>query len=102
MKTVEQKFATHARLRFDQAEAICAKADQFKVCSCCLSISFQRAPLCPLCHGYLWYESADAVKLVARLTQRSAVPFTAGVAPRLTAAQQDKGTNPPEPVTEDN
>src|SRR5437899_9973812 len=34
MKTAK-KFAKHARLRFDNAERICAKADEFKVCMQC-------------------------------------------------------------------
>lgn len=83
MKSFPKKFAEYARLRAANAERIFASAEDFKVCSFCFSISLKRAAICPLCHGYRWHEDAPAVKLIAKITQLSPLPFTAGVAPRL-------------------
>jgi hypothetical protein len=83
MKTIAPKFAEHARSRNANAEQICANAEEFKVCTVCLSIAFQRAGTCPICRSYRWYYSAEAVRLVARIMQQSPFPFTAGTVPRF-------------------
>jgi hypothetical protein len=78
-----KKFARHAQYRRKNSEHIYANAEEFKVCSNCLSIAFQRAPLCPICHSYRWYNDPEVVKLIALVTSRAALPFTAGVVPRF-------------------
>jgi hypothetical protein len=89
MKTFDSKFASHARLRRDNAQSICAKPSEFKVCACCFSIFYKRAAVCSFCRGYRWYYDPEAVKLIAGITEQSALPFTAGVAPRLVPVLAD-------------
>jgi hypothetical protein len=78
-----KKFTEHARQRRENSERIYASAEKFKVCSHCLSISYQCAGLCPFCRSYQWFYSPEVVKLIALVTEQTALPFTAGVAPRL-------------------
>jgi hypothetical protein len=87
-----KKFAQHARYRRKNSEHIYANPEDYKVCSNCLSTAFQRAPVCPICHSYRWYYDTEVVKLIALVTSRSALPFTAGVVPRF-KHEQPKGGN---------
>jgi len=84
--------ALHLASRIANSAKICAAPEEFKVCWVCLSIAYQRAPLCPVCHSYRFYESADAVRVVAGMTERVAFPVTAGTVPRFVreAGQQTR------------
>jgi hypothetical protein len=83
MKSVSSKFANHARLRRENAQRVCAEPGEYKICVGCLSIFFRVASLCAFCKGYRWHYDPEVVKLIAGITEHSALPFTAGVAPRL-------------------
>jgi hypothetical protein len=89
-----QKFAEHARRRRQNSESIYVNATEFKVCSVCLSTSYQRARLCPFCRSYRWFYSPEVVKMIALVTEGSVVPFTAGVAPRFLPEQLQQGEEP--------
>jgi hypothetical protein len=78
-----KKFALHAQFRRKNSEHIYANAEDYKVCSNCLSTAFQRAPVCPICHSYRWYKDQEVVKMIALVTEGTVLPLTAGVAPRL-------------------
>jgi hypothetical protein len=69
---------------------ICAAPEDYKVCWHCLSIAVTRAKACPLCAAYRFYESPDAVRVVACLTERVAFPVTAGTVPRISGAMLEQ------------
>ena len=83
--TIEER-AQHLAAREAQAQRILAKLDDFKVCEQCLSIAFKRAPICPLCHAYSWFDAPGAVEVIAKYSAKQPFPLTAAVAPRFPAA----------------
>lgn len=104
MKSFESssnKFAEHARLRRANSERICAEPELFKICAGCLSVFYRPAPICSFCGGFRWYYDPEALKLIARITERSALPFTAGVAPRLSSGVQETSEGTSESVSDD-
>jgi hypothetical protein len=78
-----KKFAELARWRRENGERIRANAGAFKVCSGCLSLFRKEAAVCCFCKTYRWLESPQAVQTVVLMTSRSALPYTAAVAPRF-------------------
>jgi uncharacterized paraquat-inducible protein A len=82
--------ALHLASRIANSAKICAAPEKFKVCWVCLSISYQRAPVCPICHAHRFYESADAVRVVAGMTERVAFPVTAGTVPRFVHGEREQ------------
>lgn len=47
------------------AKKICDNADFYKVCECCESIVLFESIFCPICDGYRFNESIEAVKKLA-------------------------------------
>jgi hypothetical protein len=81
--------ALHLASRIATSAKICAAPENYKVCGQCLSIVLTRAKTCPLCAAYRFYESPDAVRLVAGLTERVAFPLTAGTVPRISSVVRE-------------
>jgi hypothetical protein len=69
---------------------ICESPEDYKVCWHCLSIAYKRASICPICQAHRFYESADAVRVVAGMMERVAFPVSAGTVPRFGNVAQDK------------
>jgi RNA polymerase subunit RPABC4/transcription elongation factor Spt4 len=75
--------ALHLAHRQKASLEIRSSPASYKVCRICLSIAWKQAPLCPICHAHGFYESEQAVWVVATLTEKVAFPKTAGTVPRL-------------------
>ena len=74
--------AFHLASRRATSAKICAAPQDYKVCWVCLSIAFKRAGHCPICGAHRFYESPEAVRVVAGLMEKFAFPVTAGTVPR--------------------
>jgi hypothetical protein len=82
--------ALHEASRIATSAKIRSAPEDYKVCWVCLSIAYQRAPLCPVCHAHRFYQSADAVRVVAGMMEQVAIPVTAGTVPRFIAQVREQ------------
>lgn len=87
----EEALARHRESRVRLVDHLISIADQLKVCDQCYSISYLDTGCCPICRGYRFHHSPEAVRLVARIMATNPWPRTAGVPPRL-------ATDTPSPV----
>jgi hypothetical protein len=85
--------ALHLAARRATSAKICEAPEDYKVCWVCLSIAFKRAPTCPICRAYRFYESPDALRVVTSLMDRVAFPVTAGTVPRFGAVVRSSPKN---------
>jgi len=77
-----EAIAVYASRRREASDRIINSADQFMVCSQCLSIAYRRASVCPVCKSYRFCTSPEVVRVVAEVMKGFAFPVTAGVVPR--------------------
>ena len=82
--------ALHFAARIQKSAKICAAPQEYKVCWHCLSVAYKRASICPVCHAHRFYESADAVRVVARLMEQVPFPVSAGTVPRFGGAVREQ------------
>jgi hypothetical protein len=76
----QQRCLEHRR---QQADAVLAEPHLYKVCDQCRSISFRTCGLCPICHGYRWDESREALIETAKTIGTTPFPLTAGTVPKF-------------------
>ena len=80
---IPEKLSRHDQERKRRVERIRSRAEEFKVCGQCFSISWKRAGRCKVCGAYRFDESPALVKSITRRMATSPFPRTAGFAPRL-------------------
>lgn len=69
--------------RLATAQRIAAQPWRYKVCTQCLSISFLKAGVCPVCHAYRFDYAPRRVIDIALLLPANVFPLSSGTVPRI-------------------